>query len=76
MESLNNEKNAGNFLSLETEEFLTVDELAVTLKVSKTKIYSMTREKGPESIPRYKIGKYIRFVPKEVLEWLKEYKRI
>jgi excisionase family DNA binding protein len=52
-------------------DFLTVDELAETLKVPKSWIYSKTRETGQEAIPRVKVGKYIRFVESEVIDWLK-----
>ena len=44
-----------------SQELLTVDELAEHLKVPKSWIYSRTREKGPDSIPRIQAGKYIRF---------------
>ena len=49
---------------------MTVDELAKFLKVPKSWIYSRTREKGSDSIPRVPCGKYIRFRLNEVLEWL------
>ena len=54
-----------------TNLFLTVDELAERLKVPKSWIYSRTRETGPASIPKLKVGKYIRFVESEVMDWLK-----
>jgi excisionase family DNA binding protein len=50
----------------------TVDELAKILKVPKSWIYSRTREKGADSIPRIKVGKYLRFDIKQVLNWLAE----
>ena len=53
------------------QEFLTVIEMAERLKVPKSWLYSRTRETGPGSIPRVKVGKYIRFVESEVMEWLK-----
>ena len=53
------------------QNLLTVDELAKELKVPKSWIYSKTRETGPETIPRVKVGKYIRFVESEVMDWLK-----
>lgn len=53
------------------KELLTVDELAEALKVPKSWLYSRTRDTGPEAIPRVKVGKYIRFVEREVMEWLK-----
>jgi len=50
--------------------FLTLDELALRLRVKKSWIYSRTRESGPNSIPRIRIGKYLRFSWPEVCEWL------
>lgn len=52
------------------QSFLTVDELAVTLRVPKSWVYGQTRQTGPESIPKIKIGKYLRFHLDEVLEWI------
>ncbi|WDP91077.1 MAG: helix-turn-helix domain-containing protein [Desulfobacter sp.] len=53
---------------------INVDELAAFLNVPKSKIYSLTRQKGKDSIPRYKIGRYVRFKLNEVLEWLESRK--
>ena len=53
------------------QDFLTIDELAEKLRVRKSWLYSRTRETGPESIPKVKVGKYIRFVESEVIDWLK-----
>ena len=52
--------------------FLTVDELAKSLNVPKSWIYSRTRETGPDAMPRIKVGKYCRFVLDDVLNWLKK----
>jgi len=51
---------------------LTVDELAESLKVPKSWLYSRTRETGPGAIPRIKVGKYIRFEKDKVMDWLKD----
>lgn len=50
----------------------TVDDLANRWRVGKSWIYSKTRETGEGSIPRIKIGKYIRFVPEEADKWLQK----
>ncbi len=50
---------------------LSVDELAESLNVPKSWVYSRTRESGPDSMPRIKVGKYCRFVLNDVLDWLK-----
>ena len=52
--------------------FLTVDELAESLKVPKSWIYSRTRETGPGTIPRIRVGKYIRFEIHKVMDWLQQ----
>ena len=52
------------------EIFLTVEELAKSLNVPKSWVYSRTRETGPDAMPRIKVGKYCRFVLNDVLEWL------
>lgn len=53
------------------QDLLTIDEMAEVLKVPKSWIYSRTRETGAGTIPRLKIGKYLRFVEADVMEWLK-----
>lgn len=53
------------------QNLLTVDELAESLNVPKSWVYSRTRESGPDSMPRIKVGKYCRFVLNDVLAWLK-----
>ena len=54
------------------QNLLTVDELAESLSVPKSWIYSRTRETGPEAMPSIKVGKYCRFVLDDVLDWLKK----
>jgi excisionase family DNA binding protein len=50
---------------------LTVDDLAKQLKVKPSWIYGETRKTGPGTIPRIKVGKYLRFSLEEVMGWLK-----
>jgi excisionase family DNA binding protein len=54
------------------ETFDTPDELATALKVPKSWVYARTRETGPGSMPRIKVGKYLRFKRFEVIDWLKK----
>ena len=54
------------------EQLLTLDEMAETLKVPKSWVYSRTRETGPDAIPRIKVGKYLRFRLNEVMNWIEE----
>ena len=53
-------------------ELLTVPELAEALKVPRSWVYSRTRETGPRAMPRYRVGKYVRFCLDDVMDWLKE----
>ena len=51
-------------------EFLTVAEMAAALKVPVSWIYERTRRRGPQRIPHFKLGKYLRFQPAKVRAWL------
>jgi predicted DNA-binding transcriptional regulator AlpA len=55
----------------QNSNLLTVFELAEILKVKASWLYGQTRQTGPASIPRLRVGKYIRFRLEEVLRWLK-----
>jgi predicted DNA-binding transcriptional regulator AlpA len=48
-----------------------VNTLAEMLSVPVSWIYGKSRETSPGSIPRIKCGKYLRFDPEEVMEWLR-----
>lgn len=52
------------------KELLTITELAEKLKVRKSWVYSRTREREPHSIPRVKVGKYLRFRLEDVIAWI------
>ena len=53
------------------KNLLSVEELAESLSVPKSWVYSRTRETGSNTIPRIKVGKYRRFILDDVLDWLK-----
>jgi len=53
------------------QDLLTIIEMAERLKVPKSWLYSRTRETGSGSIPRINVGKYIRFIESEVMDWLR-----
>lgn len=53
-----------------SNSLLTVEELAKALKVPRSWIYSRTRVTGPGTIPRIKVGKYLRFDLDRVMEWI------
>jgi excisionase family DNA binding protein len=67
------EPAAAQEMSDELHELLTIDEVAALLKVSKSWVYEHTRKRGtPRSgrLPHVKIGKYVRFEPRAVREFL------
>lgn len=54
-------------------ELLTVDEVAMALKVSRSWVYEHTRSRGiprSERLPHIKIGKYVRFDARAVRAFL------
>lgn len=53
------------------ENLLTAEELAQRLNVPLSWIYDRTRKSGPERIPHYKMGKYVRFAESEVVDYLR-----
>ncbi len=57
---------------LTLNELFTLEEMAERLKVKKSWLYSRTRQTGPGTIPRIKVGKYIRFDYQAVMDWLRE----
>jgi excisionase family DNA binding protein len=52
------------------QELLTIRETADRLKVKVSWLYSRSRKKGPYSIPRVKVGKYLRFRLEDVIAWI------
>ncbi len=52
---------------VETDKWLTIDELAEYLKLSRTKLYRMAQE---GKIPGSKIGAQWRFNRKEIDDWV------
>ena len=52
---------------------LSVEEIAERLNVPVSWVYSRTREKGPDAIPRLKVGKYVRFELEKVLAWIRKH---
>jgi excisionase family DNA binding protein len=50
---------------------ITPEELADWLKVPLSWIYDRTRRGGPERLPMYKIGRYLRFSVPEIEDYLR-----
>lgn len=59
---------------MNTEEILTPQEMAARLKVPVSWLYEQTRHRGrlrsSDPLPHRKMGRYLRFISGEVLEWL------
>lgn len=59
---------------MNAEEILTPHEVAGRLKVPISWLYEQTRNRGrvrnSDPLPHRKMGRYLRFVSSEVLEWL------
>jgi excisionase family DNA binding protein len=53
------------------DKLLTVDELAELLAVPRSWIYERTRRDGPEIIPHFKVGKYVRFRLEDIQAFLR-----
>ncbi len=52
-------------------DLLTAVELAKLLKVPLSWVYDRTRKGSCDTLPFYKVGKYVRFSEEEVIEYLK-----
>jgi len=57
------------------DSVLTVDDVALRYKVPKSWVYERTRCRVADRIPHRKMGKYLRFLTKEVDEWFKNLPR-
>jgi len=50
----------------------TVDDVCAAFKIPKTKLYSLTMQTGEGTLPRFKIGRDLRFKKSEVTEWFNQ----
>ncbi len=58
---------------METQELLTIKEMAEHLKVPLSWLYSRTRLKGNEAMPGVlRCGKYLRFEPQTVMSYIRQ----
>lgn len=55
---------------MQDQELLTIEEMADRLKVKKSWLYFRCMNTGANSIPRVKIGKYLRFDPVKIMQWI------
>lgn len=53
-------------------KLLTIEQMAAVLQVKPSWLYFRTMQTGANTIPRVKIGKYLRFNPGAVIEWIEK----
>lgn len=54
---------------------LTVHEVADLLQVRVSWVYERTRRRGPEQLPHFKIGKYLRFEERALTDFIQRQRR-
>lgn len=75
----NLQRSSGSPDDGDLHELLTVEDVAALLKVSRSWVYEHTRSRGTartERLPYIKIGKYKRFDPRSVREFLQRRSKI
>jgi excisionase family DNA binding protein len=65
-------KDTFALLAQDSNQFLTVEEMARLLNVKDRIIYGLPKQ----GLPAHKVGKELRFDPLEVAEWLKKRQKI
>jgi len=60
---------------IDPADLLTPEELAKRLKVGPSYVYNALRERGPHSLPHFKMGRYLRFSWVAVSAWLQARQR-
>ncbi|MFH1699217.1 MAG: helix-turn-helix domain-containing protein [Candidatus Zixiibacteriota bacterium] len=63
--------NRGTIDSSLLAYLITPEELARRLRVPMSWVYDRTRKSGPERLPFYKIGRYLRFSIPEIEDYLR-----
>lgn len=58
------------------EELLTVEDVAVILRVPNSWVYERTRRRSADRIPGFRIGKYWRFRLADIKAWLEESRHV
>jgi excisionase family DNA binding protein len=56
----------------ETKELSTLEEMAARLRVNQSWLYRQTKRHDAGSIPRLKVGKYLRFNEADVMAWIEK----
>jgi excisionase family DNA binding protein len=71
MENENKKVKGGSMPSKSDNGYLTIDEVSKRIKVSRSWIYKKARAK---IIPHVRIGAVIRFVEKDIEDWINKHK--
>jgi predicted DNA-binding transcriptional regulator AlpA len=58
-----------------SRELLTVHDVAALLQVPVSWVYEHTRRSAPDALPVMKVGKYVRFRPADVLNYIEARRR-
>jgi excisionase family DNA binding protein len=58
------------------DRILNIAEVAKLLRVPVSWVYERARRRSFDQIPHFKLGKYLRFSEKEILDWLQRIKGI
>jgi excisionase family DNA binding protein len=61
---------------LPTHPLLTVQEAAALLHVPVSWVYEHTRRGAPDALPVVKVGKYVRFRPSDLLDYIDRKSRV
>lgn len=59
----------------ESSLLLTVEEVACLLHVPVSWVYERSRRRGPEQLPHFKIGKYLRFEVRALTDFIQRQRR-
>jgi hypothetical protein len=59
----------------ESSLLLTAEEVACLLHVPVSWVYERSRRRGPEQLPHYKIGKYLRFEVRALTDFIQRQRR-
>jgi len=66
------EPYSNGIIGEDVKELIDIEEMARRLKVRRSWLYRKTMLKGPGTIPRIRLGKYLRFDPAAVFQWVNE----
>lgn len=57
-------------MSVNGQRLLTAEEVAELLRVPRSWVYKRARQRGLQQLPHIKLGKYVRFEERAVLQFL------